>query len=92
MNFTQYDRVYLYSYELPNDALGQLYHQNANAIKHTLQIRNSSILAHGLRPVSNTDYNQNLSKVIIPFIQNGIAAVIPPHSQQPVQFPSSLST
>jgi CRISPR-associated protein (TIGR02710 family) len=70
--------------ELPNDALGQLYQKNANAIKHTLQIRNYSILAHGLRPVSNIDYNQNLSKVIIPFIQS-------PHSQQPLQFPSSLN-
>lgn len=77
--------------ELSNDPLGLVYQKKANAILDALKIRNYSILAHGLRPVNNSDY-QSFSKVIVPFIEAGIAAVIPANlKSQSVQFPRAIS-
>lgn len=78
--------------ELPDDPLGKLYLQRHKAIIDALKIRNYSILAHGLRPVTKSDYEQTFVKVVIPFIQTGIAAIIPPKDNfQPVQFPRIFS-
>ncbi len=77
--------------ELSNDTLGLLYQEKANAILNALKIRNYSILAHGLRPINNSDY-QSFSKVVVPFIEAGIAAVVPANLKfQSVQFPPAIS-
>ncbi|MDZ8054615.1 MAG: TIGR02710 family CRISPR-associated CARF protein [Aulosira sp. ZfuVER01] len=77
--------------ELSNDTLGLMYQEKENAILNALKIRNYSILAHGLRPINNSDY-QSFSKVVIPFIEVAIAAVVPGNLKlQSVQFPHVIS-
>ncbi|MBE9242213.1 TIGR02710 family CRISPR-associated CARF protein [Synechocystis salina] len=84
------------SYELlkqwPADPLGALYQPAAERLFDQLQVRNYSILAHGLRPVTATDYKQRFQTVIIPFIEAGLKAVIGNQSRfDPVQFPSQIT-
>lgn len=75
-----------------NDPLGELYRRQEQQIFDRLQIRNYSILAHGLRPVTQTDYEQQFEAVIIPFLQEGLDAVAPKRSKQPaLQFPDNCS-
>jgi CRISPR-associated protein (TIGR02710 family) len=77
--------------ELPDEPLGLLYKGKENAITDALKNRNYSILAHGLHPVTATNYH-TFAGVVVPFIQAGIASVIPPKSAfQPVQFSQTIS-
>ncbi|NES19150.1 MAG: TIGR02710 family CRISPR-associated protein [Symploca sp. SIO3E6] len=76
--------------KLPDDPLGQLYKKNANRIINALEARNNSLFAHGFQPIIDGDY-QKVGGVIVNFIKEGIAAVIPPKSKsQPLQFPTTL--
>ncbi|MDC0835593.1 hypothetical protein POG22_21755 [Geitlerinema sp. CS-897] len=50
-------------------------------------MRNYSILAHGLRPVTESDYRQ-LEAALAPLVREAIAAVVSKKSPSPVQFPS----
>jgi CRISPR-associated protein (TIGR02710 family) len=76
--------------KLPGDSLGKLYLENANKIINALETRNNSLFAHGFQPITRSDY-QNVSNVIVNFIQSGIAAVIPPQSRyQALQLPTTL--
>lgn len=72
--------------EFPNDPIGQLFEDSRNRIQNALKTRNFSILAHGLRPVTEADY-RNLETVIVPFIRDAIASVISPKSSPPGQLP-----
>jgi CRISPR-associated protein (TIGR02710 family) len=75
-----------------HDPLGELYQRQEQQIFDRLQIRNYSILAHGLRPVTQTDYEQQFEAVIIPFLQEGLDAIAPKRSKQPaVQFPDNFA-
>jgi CRISPR-associated protein (TIGR02710 family) len=76
--------------KLPDDPLGKLYLESARKILNALETRNNSLFAHGFQPITGSDY-QNVSKVIVNFVQSGIAAVIPPKSKsQALQFPTTL--
>lgn len=84
------------SYELlkqwPADPLGALYQTAADRLFDQLQVRNYSILAHGLRPVTAIDYEQRFQAVIIPFIEAGLKAVIGNQTRfESVQFPRQIT-
>ncbi|MFM1843431.1 MAG: hypothetical protein RLZZ490_2174, partial [Cyanobacteriota bacterium] len=84
------------SYELlkqwPADPLGALYQPAADRLFDQLQVRNYSILAHGLRPVTAADYEQRFQAVIIPFIEAGLKAVIGDQTRfESVQFPRQIT-
>lgn len=77
--------------ELPDDPLGQLYKKNANRIISALETRNNSLFAHGFKPINSSNYQQ-VSEVIITFIESGINAVIPAKSKSNLlQFPTNLN-
>lgn len=83
------------SYELlrqwPGDPLGPIYEESANHLFNQLQIRNYSILAHGLRPVTAVDYCQQFQAIVVPFIEAGLKAVIGDRSGlSSVQFPTQV--
>jgi CRISPR-associated protein (TIGR02710 family) len=78
--------------QLPDDPLGQIYEPAADRLFDQLQVRNYSILAHGLRPVTAADYEDRFQAVIIPFIEAGLKAVIGDHSRlESVQFPPQIT-
>lgn len=84
------------SYELlrqwPDDPLGAVYETAADRLFDQLQVRNYSILAHGLRPVTAADYEQRFQVIVIPFIQAGLKAVIGDRSHfEPAQFPNEIT-
>ena len=84
------------SYELlkqwPADPLGALYQPAADRLFDQLQVRNYSILAHGLRPVTAADYEDRFQAVIIPFIEAGLKAVIGNQGRfESVQFPRQIA-
>ncbi|MBK4730297.1 TIGR02710 family CRISPR-associated protein [Oxynema sp. CENA135] len=81
------------SYELLgelSDPLGEIYLQQKSKILDSLKLRNYSILAHGLQPVSQDEYDQ-FARIVIPFIEDGIIASIPKSKSQPIQFPTALN-
>ncbi|MEB3174653.1 MAG: TIGR02710 family CRISPR-associated CARF protein [Cyanobacteriota bacterium] len=85
-----------HSYELlrlwGDDPLGALYQPAAERLFDQLQVRNYSILAHGLRPVTAADYERRFQGVIVPFIQRGLEAVIGDGARwEPVQFPAQIT-
>jgi CRISPR-associated protein (TIGR02710 family) len=76
---------------MDQEPLGQLFLEYKGRIFDQLQIRNFSIFAHGLKPVSEQDY-QNFANVIIPFIEKSLTAIIPVKSQKErIQFPEKLT-
>lgn len=83
----------LQSYELLlklDDPIGKLYSEQRNQIIGELEKRNISILAHGFRQVTQSDY-QAMERQIGGFINTAVDLVIPVKSKfSPVQFPSSL--
>ncbi|NHC34315.1 TIGR02710 family CRISPR-associated CARF protein [Scytonema millei] len=82
---------YLLLSKLPDEPLGKAYQEQAAKIQDVLQIRNYSILAHGFQPITKTDY-QKFSGVVVSFIQNSIAMLVPEKQQfQPVQFLQNLN-
>jgi CRISPR-associated protein (TIGR02710 family) len=84
-------RGYILLSQFPNDPIGELYNQHKNTIQNALQIRNYSILAHGLEPVTEQDYQKRFYEIVKPFIESGIAAVSAKSSSlKSVQFPNSL--
>lgn len=83
------------SYELlrqwSDDPLGAIYQTSAERIFNQLQVRNYSILAHGLRPVTVKDYEQQFQAIIVPFIEAGLKAVISAQGRfESVQFPNQI--
>ncbi len=77
---------------LSEDPLGALYLQHANALTDVLQIRNYSLLAHGFRPVTKSDYC-TVNSTIGDFIRTGIEAVIGKKLLPPAdQFPKNLAS
>lgn len=77
--------------ELPDDPLGKLFLQHKDRIVDHLKIRNSSILAHGLRPVSQEDYENKFSQVVIPFIEQGLSQILSQQSSfSSFQFPTEI--
>jgi hypothetical protein len=71
--------------------LGALYQPAAERLFDQLQVRNYSILAHGLRPVTAADYEDRFQAVIIPCIEAGLSAVIGDRTRlQSVQFPRQI--
>jgi hypothetical protein len=86
----------LSSYELlkqwPDDPLGAIYQGSASRLLDQLQVRNYSILAHGLRSVTAQDYQERFQGVVIPFIQSGPKVVRVSKSKfTPVQFPTQIA-
>lgn len=79
-------KAYTLLTEFPDDPVGKLFASVKDPIQDALQIRNYSILAHGLRPVTESDYRQ-LEAAIAPFIREAIASVLSGKSSSPVQFP-----
>ena len=74
-----------------DDLLGQVYAQQEQRLFDKLQIRNSSILAHGLRPVYEADYHEHFQGAIVRFLQAGLAvAIAQPKQSAAVQFPRQL--
>lgn len=79
-------RAYTLLQAFPDDPIGKLFESSVNRIQNALQVRNYSILAHGLRPVTKSDYRQ-LEAAIAPFIRDAIASVVSDKSSSRVQFP-----
>jgi CRISPR-associated protein (TIGR02710 family) len=71
-----------------NDPLGKLYEQHEKRIMSCLEVRNQSILAHGLKPVAQCDYLQ-FKAAIAGFLHDGIRAVTG-SSAQAHQFPQTI--
>ncbi len=64
-------QAYMLLAELQDLAIGELYKKYESQIFDKLQTRNYSILAHGLSPINNSDYQQ-FKKIISEFIQEGL--------------------
>jgi len=76
--------------QLPNDPLGVIYTEYAELLFDKLKIRNYSLLAHGFRPVTEIDYQQDFQE-IIKFIKVGLQASIENSSALlPIQFPNEI--
>jgi hypothetical protein len=83
---------YILLADLKDSALADLYKQYENAIFDKLNIRNYSILAHGLRPINKKGY-QEFAKVICEFIQQGLKQCLT-NQKTPLfsdQFPTTFS-
>lgn len=80
-------KAYTLLTEFPDDPVGKEFASAKGQIQDALQVRNYSILAHGLRPVTESDYRQ-LEAAIEPFVRKSIAAVVSKKSPSPAQFPS----
>lgn len=77
--------------QLPDDPLGDLYQKRSKYLLDALETRNNSLFAHGFEPIHAEKY-ENVSKVIIDFIETGISALIPPKFNKTIpQFPTSLN-
>ncbi|MBX9256493.1 TIGR02710 family CRISPR-associated protein [Desmonostoc muscorum CCALA 125] len=76
--------------KLTDDPIGKLYQENANKIFNALEVRNSSLFAHGFQPINISEY-QKVSEVFIHFIQSAITSITP-HKLQvgSSQFPTNL--
>lgn len=85
-------------HSLDNDPLGALYGEAKEKLLNILEVRNYSILAHGMQPIAEKDYHKVYGVLGI-FIENGIQACIATQQkgkkksrpQSPVQFPQRLS-
>ncbi|WP_414582547.1 TIGR02710 family CRISPR-associated CARF protein [Scytonema sp. PCC 10023] len=76
--------------KLSDNTIGKLYQESGKKILNGLEVRNKSILAHGFKPITASDY-QMVSGLFVNFIQSAIEAVIPPRLQlQPPQFPKNF--
>jgi CRISPR-associated protein (TIGR02710 family) len=84
----------LRSYELlsefSNDPIGHKFKKHQNKIKNALQIRNFSILAHGLRPITSQDY-QEFKDSCDSFIKESISLATSSSSLACPQFPQDFS-
>lgn len=60
---------------MTTDPLGQLFAAKRPSILHFLRVRNDSLFAHGLSPISRNDYHAH-SKLISSFILEGIEAAV----------------
>lgn len=77
--------------ELVDDPLGKIYQEQAAKIQNALQIRNYSLFAHGFKPIAKEDY-QEFSKVVVGFIQSGIAVIVSPELKPDLfQFPRGFN-
>jgi CRISPR-associated protein (TIGR02710 family) len=82
---------YKFLSRIPDDPIGHLYKLKEQVITDRLSIRNQSILAHGLRPVTKEDYDR-FKNEFVPLIQDCIRAVTVPNKQlEPLQFPRALN-
>jgi tRNA 2-selenouridine synthase SelU len=72
------------------DRLGQIYQQQGDRIRNVLAVRHNSLFAHGLHPISSSEYQQ-ASEVILEFIDAGMAVVVAVRESQPVQFPKNMN-
>jgi len=77
--------------DLPNDPLGIWFQKHKSPIQDKLKVRNFSLMAHGLKPITEEEY-QGLAEVVLPFLQGGIKQIIAPKKLQGVQFPNYLNT
>ncbi len=76
--------------ELPDDPLGNVYLEYKDRLLDILTTRNDSILAHGMRPVTKSQYQQ-VSSLVQTFVTTGIHAVVAGKKKHaPVQFPLQL--
>ena len=77
--------------QLDNDPIGQLYRHQEGKIIGALEIRNSSLFAHGFEPIVKQKYEKVFGS-ISDFIQAGIKAVDDSKFKSlPSQFPTSLT-
>jgi CRISPR-associated protein (TIGR02710 family) len=82
---------YKFLSQIPDDPIGQLYKAKDQVITDRLSIRNQSILAHGLRPVTKEDYDK-FRNDFVPLIQASIRAVtVSNNLSEPPQLPRALS-
>jgi CRISPR-associated protein (TIGR02710 family) len=72
------------------DSIGSLYQKEKNKIiDQALKPRNHSILAHGFKPITKSEY-ENVYQLINGFIQNAIKEIIKPQQITAKQFPESF--
>jgi CRISPR-associated protein (TIGR02710 family) len=76
--------------QLENDPLGQIYLTQSSRIENALQVRNYSLFAHGFHPITQSNYKA-FYDVIVTFIREGIAAIVPVKYKVAVQFPKAIS-
>jgi len=82
---------YKFLSQIPDDPIGQLYKAKDRVITDRLSIRNQSILAHGLRPVTKEDCDK-FKNDFVPLIQDSIRAVtVSNNLLEPPQLPRALS-
>jgi CRISPR-associated protein (TIGR02710 family) len=59
----------------PNDPLGQHFTQQRDNLLNFLSFRNNTLFAHGLRPVTNSDY-KNCAPLVAGFLKKAIASAL----------------
>ena len=59
---------------MPIDEIGKLYLEKKNQLIDTLKKRNHSILAHGLDPISESDY-EKVKRTLFEFIKQALARI-----------------
>lgn len=76
--------------EFPEDPLGELYGQYKTQLLDKLQFRNYSILAHGMNPVTYSQY-QDFWDILGVFMQQGIRLLVKQSAFAAPQFPRRLA-
>jgi CRISPR-associated protein (Cas_Cas02710) len=84
------DRSYELLVDIGSDPLGALYSERRSRILNALQVRNHSLFAHGFQPITQSDYKV-FCDVIVTFIREGIATVVPAKHKVAIQFPGVIS-
>ncbi|MEN9265408.1 MAG: TIGR02710 family CRISPR-associated CARF protein [Thermostichales cyanobacterium BF4_bins_65] len=82
--------------EWNGDPLGEHFGVWRSRIQDTLQLRNYSLLAHGFRPVTEQDYNNQVVPNLVTFVKQALEILIPEKSKKdplalnPLQMPQKL--
>jgi CRISPR-associated protein (TIGR02710 family) len=83
-------KSYILLSELPEDPLGQYFIERRPHVLDAINIRNHSLFAHGVKPITATEY-QTSGAVIQTFIETALDKLIPAKQRHPFpQFPTQL--